>query len=99
MIKSKKLFEEYANLKAIILSIAKNQPIEFINKNEQKKYILEYREFVLNSKYGIYPLFLFSKYNEDVFEKCFNYLKSGHTLAETDKYFINMSENKKNKKL
>ena len=61
----------------------------------QKVFILQYREFLLNSTHGIYPLFIFSKYDENKFKKCLDYLQEGHTLIETDNYFI--SDFKENK--
>ena len=97
MITDIELFEKYAYLKSIVLSICESKSIEDIDENIKKKLILQYRDFVLNSTHGIYPLFLFTKYDEEKFRNCYEYLINGHSLLETDEYFINGFKTKKKK--
>lgn len=99
MITDIELFEKYAYLKSIVLNICESKSIEYIDENIKKLFILQYRDFVLNSNHGIYPLFLFSKYDEEKFRKCYQYLINNHTLLETDEYFINNFRTEKKTKL
>lgn len=71
-----------------------NDSVNFDNKDDGKKFLEEYREFLTKKRHP-FPNFIFDEFDAENFRKCVEYKMAGHSLVETEKYYI--SEIKKQK--
>lgn len=75
-------------LKSLILNCGSNNEIQFANKTEEIKFLQEYREFLTVKRQRL-PNFIFDNFDAEKFKKCVEYKSTGHSLLETEDYYIN----------
>ena len=81
-------------LKSLIFNLGSNKETQFVNRSDEIRFLKEYRKFVATKRQQ-FPSFIFDDFDAKKFEKCVEYKSSGHSLLETEEYYINEIKNQK----
>lgn len=88
------LYKMRLYLKSLIFNIGSNKETQFVNSSDEIRFLKEYKEFVA-IKRKLFPSFIFDDFDAKKLEKCVEYKSSGHSLLETEEYYINEIKNQK----
>jgi len=74
-------------LQSLFLSLGSNEKVQFASFEEKIKFLKEYKEFI-RTKNNLFPRFVFDDFDAKKFDKCVQYKEEGHTLLQTEEYYI-----------
>lgn len=81
-------------LKSIIFNLGSNKETQFVNRSDEITFLKEYKEFIAIKRQP-FPSFIFDDFDAKKFERCLEYRSLGHSLLETEEYYINNIKNEK----
>ena len=88
------LYRMRHNLKSLIFNLGSNSETQIVDSHDEITFLKEYREF-LTEKRQQFPQFIFDDFDAEKFGKCVEYKYAGHSLVETEEYYIYKIKNQK----
>ncbi len=90
--KNIRLYRMRQNLKSLVFHLGSNKNASFVHPQDETMFLKEYKEFVGRTN-SCFPSFIFDDFDAEKFGKCAEYKSEGHSLIETEEYYLNTIKN------
>lgn len=90
-----RLYRMRQNLKSLVFHLGNNKSVSFVHRQDELMFLKEYKEFIRRTT-SYFPSFIFDDFDAEKFGKCAEYKREGHSLMETEEYYINEIKNNEN---